>query len=240
MRNTLPFALCPLPLLSGQHGSGEDEVLEGNRNCRGVRLHALPRLDLYHQRGALEEPDVAFLYRLLLHDLTRNLQQAEPHSSLLRLGNHQVVKARLPLPTKNMQLGLVQPPTLFCGKCDFVAGDRRIHCADVHHRLALLAVQVRKARHWLGTVQCEDESPVLGERSRGDGLALRTKGDTLPVPPLVLAQVQDIERSAAFETEQPLARGVDGEAAQVAANPATPELFSDGEGCAGPAEEVSN
>src|SRR2546425_7297737 len=112
MRNTLPFVLCPLPFLSGQHGSGEDEVLEGNCNRRGVRLHALPRLDLYHQRGALEEPDVAFLYRLLFHDLTRNLQQAEPHSSLLRLGNHQVVKARLPLPTKNMQLGLVQPPTL--------------------------------------------------------------------------------------------------------------------------------
>ena len=108
------------------------------------------------------------------------------------------------------------------------------------HRLAVFAVQVRQSYQRLRAVELEDEGQVFVQSLFGDALAFRAEGDALPVLPLVLAKVQDLEWLAALDAEQALTRGVDGEAAQVAADPAAAELLGDGEGCAGAAEEVSD
>ena len=57
---------------------------------------------------------------------------------------------------------------------------------------------------------------------------------------LVLAEVLDDERLHAGDAEQALARGVDGEASEVAGDPAAVELFGDGGGGAGTAEAIEN
>ena len=99
---------------------------------------------------------------------------------------------------------------------------------------------MRQPYQRLRAVELEDEGQVFVQGLLGDALALRAEGDALPVLPLVSAQVQDLEWIAALDAEQTLTRGVDGEAAQVTADPATAELLGDGEGCTRAAEEVGD
>ena len=62
----------------------------------------------------------------------------------------------------------------------------------------------------------------------------------LPQLPLVLAEVLHQERLDAFDVEQALAGGVDGEAAEVAGDPAAAELLGDRRRRAGAAEAVED
>ena len=155
--------------------------------------------------------------------------------------DHQVVEAHLPLPAEDVQLALLELGALVHRRVDLGDGHRRVHRADVDHRLALLAVQVRHARHRLGAVELEDEGEVLVERLLGERLVLRLpERHALPVLALVLAEVQHLERLAAVDAEQPLAGDVDAPASQVTADPAAAEPLSDGERGARAAEEVGD
>lgn len=61
----------------------------------------------------------------------------------------------------------------------------------------------------------------------------------MPLLALVFAEVLDDE-GLRVDAEQALAGGVDGEASEVAGNPAAVELFGDGGGGAGAAEAVED
>jgi hypothetical protein len=70
-------------------------------------------------------------------------------------------------------------------------------------------------------VQVQDEAHIGRDRRLiGLGGFLVAEGHALPVLPLVPAQVQDLEGLAVGDAQQALAGGVDGEAAEVAADPA--------------------
>ena len=58
--------------------------------------------------------------------------------------------------------------------------------------------------------------------------ALLTKGHALPVLSLVFAEVEDLEGLAALDFEEALAGCMDGEATEIAADPAAAEFLSDG------------
>lgn len=62
----------------------------------------------------------------------------------------------------------------------------------------------------------------------------------LPLLALVLAEVLNDERLHAGDAEQALADGVNGEASEVASNPAAVELLGNGSGGAGAAEAVED
>ena len=120
-----------------------------------------------------------------------------------------------------------------------VAGrDGRIHRADMHHAAVLDAVQPRVALERPRAVELQDEAAVVGDHGRGLRRAAELRG--LPRLALVFAQVLDDERFDILDAEQPLARGVDGEAPQVAGDPAAVELFGDGRRGAAAAEAVED
>src|SRR5690606_73641 len=104
--------------------------------------------------------------------------------------------------------------------------DRCVHRADVDHRPALLAVQVRHASDRLRAVEFEDEGEVLVKGLLRKRLVFPfSKCHALPVLAFVLAEVQHLEGLAALDTEQALARNVDAPPAEVASDPATAELL---------------
>ena len=120
-----------------------------------------------------------------------------------------------------------------------VAGrDGRIHRADVDHAAVLDAVQPRVPLEGPRAVELQDETAVVGDHGRGLRRAAELR--RLPRLALVLAQVLDDERFDVRDAQQPLARGVDGEAAQVAGDPAAAQLFGDGRGGAAAAEAVED
>ena len=120
-----------------------------------------------------------------------------------------------------------------------VAGrDRRVHRADVHHAAVLDAVQPGVAVERPRAVEVQDEAAVVGGHGRAPAPPRRTPpparpgARTCPGSGRRTAHVRD--------AEQPLARGVDGEAPQVAGDPAPVQLLGDGRGGAAAAEAVEN
>jgi hypothetical protein len=104
-----------------------------------------------------------------------------------------------------MQLSLLDLGALGHCRVDIGNRHRRVHGADVHQRLALLAVQVSQTGHRLSAVEFEDESKVLVECLLGQRLALRfAESHSLPILTLVLAQVEHLKGSAILLIEQSL------------------------------------
>src|SRR5581483_9456855 len=91
---------------------------------------------------------------------------------------------------------------------DVAEADRRVHAADVNHAPVLHSVQPDITGKRAGMVEVQDEIAV-GLLEGGGAL---TEFGLLPLLPLVLAEVLHDEGPDAFDAEQPLARGVDGEA----------------------------
>src|SRR5579862_1790541 len=137
-----------------------------------------------------------------------------------------------------MQFRLLDLAALVDGQVDLVDGHRRVNRANVNHRPTLFAVQVSEACHRLGTVKPENEGEVLVQCLFGDRLVLLGEGHALPVLPLVLPQVENLERFASLNAQKALASSMNTEAAQVTANPTAPELFRHSKGCPRPTEEV--
>ena len=140
-----------------------------------------------------------------------------------------------------MQFALLELGAFIHRGVDFGDGHRRVHRADVDHGLALLAVQVRHARHRLCAVELENEGEILEEGLLGERPVLPVaEGHALPVLPLVLAEIQNIEGLAVLDAEQSLTGDVDAPAAEVAADPATSKLLGDGQGRTRAEEEIRN
>ena len=108
----------------------------------------------------------------------------------------------------------------------------------MHHAAVLDAVQPRVALEGPRAVELQDEAAVVGDHGRGLRRAAELRG--LPRLALVFAQVLDDERFDVLDAEQPLARGVDGEAPQVAGDPAAVQLLGHGRGGAAAAEAVED
>src|SRR5262249_22122066 len=108
---------------------------------------------------------------------------------------------------------------------NLVESHQRIHCSDVHHRLAFLAVQVHQPHQRLCPIELKDKGQICIQGRPGEALALLAKGDTLPVLSLVLTEVQELEGLTALNAEQALACGVDSEAGEVTTNPTTAQLL---------------
>jgi hypothetical protein len=70
--------------------------------------------------------------------------------------------------------------------------------------------------------------------------AVRGELSDLPLLAFVFAEVLDDEGLHVGDAEQALAGGVDGEASEIAGDPAAVELFGDGSGGAGAAEAVEH
>src|SRR5208282_4892926 len=97
--------------------------------------------------------------------------------------------------------------------------------------------------NWRGVIKLKNELAV-------GGLAffllfeavftIRGKLGDLPLLAFVFAEVLDDERLHAGDAKQSLAGGVDGEAPEVAGNPAAVEFFGDGSGGARAAEAVKD
>jgi len=117
---------------------------------------------------------------------------------------------------------------------DIADADRRVHAANIDHPPVADPVQPGVAVQRLGAVQVQDKLAV-GACQR---LGIFPKLRRLPCLPLILAEVLDREGLDVFNAEEPLPGGVNGEASEVAGNPAPPQLFCDGGGCAGAAEAV--
>jgi hypothetical protein len=124
------------------------------------------------------------------------------------------------------------------------AGHRRIHCSHVHHASGLDAVQPNVAADRRGVVKLKDEFAVGGSRvlfcSSSLSLAVGGKLGDLPLLALVFAQVLHDEGLHIGDAEQALARGVDGEASEVAGDPAAVEFFGNGGGGAASNKAVQN
>ena len=105
-------------------------------------------------------------------------------------------------------------------------------------RPSLEAVQPGVALDRPGAVQLQDEAAIVGGHGRGLRRPAELRG--LPRLALVFAQVLDHERFDVLDAEQTLAGGVDGEAPQVAGDPAAVQLFGHGRGGAAAAEAVQD
>jgi hypothetical protein len=108
---------------------------------------------------------------------------------------------------------------------------------------ALGAVEPGVAVDRRGVVELEDE-PEIGAVSLCSLLgclgAFSGELAGLPELPFVLAEILDDERAHVWYLEEALAGGVDGEAAQVAGDPAAAKLLGDGGGGAGADESVED
>src|SRR5262249_5288369 len=114
-------------------------------------------------------------------------------------------------------------------------GDGCLDAADVDQAAALGAAQPGVAVQRRGAVQPGDELRGGGVAPRGlFGRLGAVPGELAGLPELafVLAQVLDDEGADPGDLQEALAGGVDGEAAQVAGDPAAAELL--GDGCCSP------
>ena len=116
--------------------------------------------------------------------------------------------------------------------------DRRVHRADMNEAAGFRAVQPRMAVERLGVIQIENEPPVAP--LDGEAVMRRLKLRRHPLLPLVCAEILDDERRHVLDAQEPLARRVNGEAAEVAGDPPTAKLFRDRRRRAGAAETIQH
>src|SRR5262249_12339032 len=114
--------------------------------------------------------------------------------------------------------------------------DRCIHRADMDHASVLHSMQPDVAGKRPRMIEVEEKA-AIGLDARF-GLLAELGG--LPLLPLVLAQVLDDEEPDALDGEEALVGGMDGEASEVAGDPAPSEFFGDGCCRAGTAEAVQH
>ena len=102
-----------------------------------------------------------------------------------------------------MELPLTSGNALIEGVRDLSDRHGRINGTDVHDGTAPLSVKVLKPSDRLGAIEAEHERDVLEQHL----LRIATpEGARLPILPLVLAEVEDLERLAALDPHQALAR----------------------------------
>ena len=103
----------------------------------------------------------------------------------------------------------------------------------------LLTVEVGVALNRLSVVESNDKAQVVGN-CPGAVLLLTIEDIHLPVPALILAQVEHLKGLAAGYVQQALAADLNGEAGEVTANPASARLLRHRHGGPGATEEVGD
>ena len=235
-----------------RHVVGRDhEVGEGDGDVRAVgallaaeTLAVLLR-HLQAERGQLKELDVALLDGLLFQHFARDALEADVDVALLGHLAGDLVELEAELPAEDFDgvggggagAGL---PDLADDVLHVAQRNGRVYAADMHEAAVAHAVEPGVAVERLCAVEVQHEAAV-GELG-GGGLTLVAVGELggLPGLALVLAQVLHDERANALDAEQALARGVDGEAAEVGGDPAAAELLGDGGRRAAAAEAVED
>ncbi len=170
------------------------------------------------------EGDLPARHRPRVHDLARDAAQQQvdttgPRLVLDDLVLDDIVQAELPLPTQHVEPDVPGGLRLVEGVLDLGGAHRRIDRADVDRPGAHRSVEHGEAVDGHSAVEPDEKVEV--------GLVLRTGRRLLPDLALVPAEVGDDEGLAAGEVEQALARGVDGEAAEIDGDPAAVQAFGD-------------
>src|ERR1700733_2799366 len=189
-------------------------------------------LDLRFQISQREEAHIAVAGRLLLHHLSRDLQEKKLDSFFSGALDHQVASPAFPVPGEYVQFALLQHCAFVHGGLDRGCRQRHIHGSNVHQCLTLLPVDVRTARHRVGVVELHYECNVRVVVSLSEG-------NSLPVSALILAQAEHLKGTALLDPEQALPGCVNAPPPQVAADPTAIELLSNRKHGAGTAEKVS-
>ena len=197
------------------------------------------------------EDDLIAFYGAFVEDLRRDVLRRDVDALAPRFVQRVGEQAHLELETENVHAGHV----LFAALQDDFFHDQprdgQVHRPDHDQPSGLLAVKGGEVVHLLGPVGAQDqvaEGGFLFHQLPMLFVFAQVGVDADEVLPFVLAEVQNLEGAVvlavglelALHADHAFARGVDGEFAQVGADPLAAQLFRDRRGRAGAAEEVGD